>query len=378
MAPRGSGSSGSIMIIIVLGFIVSLCVISMSYGVVELGDTNKTGIETIKDISSGDKSLNELIDTFKTDGVKSIKDLLSGKVTFNEFKSNLNRDPKPCVGDWGNWDACSKTCGGGLKIREWEVSKDEMDGGTCVNRGKTEDASCNTQACSTSGGGGGSTPTPAPSPTPSPAPAPAAKNCTGSWGSWGNCSKTCGRGTKSRSWNVTSNEKNGGTCAKRNKTESASCNTQACPTVDTTPYEDRAKSTLNSTVQGLINTYGALGTYRRCMGNSYGWQSGKKCGKTTGSASNNVSPLLYPNYDDPYKTGIMDMTVAQHWVANDNGVNCRDLFTYELDKQKVGVSGENVEVWRVPANKLYKTDYPGAANAGKDLYCPPLYYKVVT
>ena len=356
-----------IVIVIVICFIVSLCVISMSYSVVELGDTNKTGIETIKEISRGDKSLKELLYTFKTDGVKSVKDLLGGKVTFNEFKTNLNREPQACVGAWGNWDECSNTCGGGTKTREWFVETEETDGGTCVNRGKTEDASCNTQACSTSGGS-----------TPTPTAAPAAKNCTGSWGGYGACSKTCGTGTKSRSWNVTSNETNGGTCAKRNKTESASCNTQACPTVDTTPFEDRAKSTLNSTVQGLINKYGALGTYRRCMGNSYGWQSGKKCGKTTGSATNNVSPLLYPNYDDPYKTGIMDMTVAQHWVANDNGVNCRDLFTYELDKQKVGVSGENVEVWRVPANKLYKTDYPGAANAGKDLYCPPLYYKVVT
>jgi hypothetical protein len=68
-------------------------------------------------------------------------------------------------------------------------------------------------------------------------------------------------------------------------------------------------------------------------------------------------------------------------VANDNGVNCRDLFTYELDqhKQPEGViNKENVEVWRVSAENLYKTDMPGAANLGKDLYCPPLYYKVVT
>ena len=350
----------------------------MSYSVVELGDTNKTGIETIKEISRGDKSLKELLYTFKTDGVKSVKDLLGGKVTFNEFKTNLNREPQACVGAWGNWSACSNTCGGGTKTREWFVETEETDGGTCVNRGKTEDASCNTQACSTSGGGGGSTPTPTPTPTPTAA--PAAKNCTGSWGGYGACSKTCGTGTKSRSWNVTSNETNGGTCAKRNKTESASCNTQACPTVDTTAYEDRAKSTLPSAVQSKINTYGALGTYRRCMGNSYDWNN-KSCKKTTGSASDNASPNIYSLYENEWNSGIMEKTIAQHWVANDNGVNCRDLFTYELDqhKQPEGViNNENVEVWRVSAANLYKTDYPGAANVGKDLYCPPLYYKVVT
>jgi hypothetical protein len=378
MARRGSGSSGSIMIIIVLCFIVSLCVISMSYGVVELGDTNKTGIETIKDISSGDKSLNELIDTFKTDGVKSIKDLLSGKVTFNEFKSNLNRDPKPCVGAWGNWDACSKTCGGGLKIREWEVSNDEMDGGTCVNRGKTEDASCNTQACSTSGGGGGSTPTPTPAPTPTPTPTPA-QNCVANPNTWGGCTETCGGGTQSRGYTITTAESNGGLCPERTKTDEQACNTQACPPV--VLFEDRDKSTLASAVQSKITSYGALGTYRRCMGNDYDWNN-KSCKKTTGTASDNASPNIYSLYEDPFNSGTIEKTIAQHWVANDNGVNCTSLFNYDIIQQKVEVTTngakENIEIYRVPAANMYTSDYPGAANVGKDLYCPPLYYKVVT
>ena len=150
--------------------------------------------------------------------------------------------------------------------------------------------------------------------------------------------------------------------------------------MDTTPYEDRAKSTLPSAVQTKINTFGALGTYKRCMGNSYDWNN-KSCKKTTGSASDNASPNIYSLYENEWNSGIMEKTIAQHWVANDNGVNCRDLFTYELDqhKQPEGViNKENIEVWRVSAANLYKTDYPGAANVGKDLYCPPLYYKVVT
>ena len=362
-----------IVIVIVICFIVSLCVISISYSVVELGDTNKTGIETIKEISRGDKSLKELLYTFKTDGVKSVKDLLGGKVTFNEFKTNLNREPQACVGAWGNWDECSNTCGGGTKTREWFVETEETDGGTCVNRGKTEDASCNTQACSTSGGGGGSTP------TPTPTAAPAAKNCTGSWGGYGACSKTCGTGTKSRSWNVTSNETNGGTCAKRNKTESASCNTQACPSA--VLFEDRAKSTLASAVQSKINTYGAYGVYDRCMGNSYD-RNNKSCGKTTGSASGNASPNIYSLYNDPFNSGTIEKTIAQHWVAKDNDIDCRSLFNYDIIQQKVEVTTngakENIEIYRVPAANMYKSDYNGTNPPHGELYCPPLYYKVVT
>ena len=231
--------------------------------------------------------------------------------------------------------------------------------------------------------------------------------CRGSWGReigvarwgkniWSACSKPCGGGVKTQTWRTTRQPQNGGTACPSTTTRSQECNTSACPTgvtstqtqepaaptptVDTTPYEERGKSTLPSSVQTLINTYGALGTYKRCLGNSYGWNAGKKCGKTIGFTAKNASPNLYANYDDPYKTGVIDMAVAQHWVANDNGVNCRDLFTYELDqhKQPVGFEGGNVEVYRVSAANMYKTDMPGAANLGKDLYCPPLYYKVVT
>ncbi len=151
------------------------------------------------------------------------------------------------------------------------------------------------------------------------------------------------------------------------------------PTVDTTAYELRDKSTFPSSVQSKITTYGALGTYDRCMGNKKSPYP-KICGKTIGFTAKNASPNIYSLYEDEWDDGIRERTIAQHWVANDNGVNCRDLFTYELDqhKQPEGFDGENVEVWRVSAANMYKTDMPGAANLGKDLYCPPLYYKVVT
>jgi len=95
-----------------------------------------------------------------------------------------------------------------------------------------------------------------------------------------------------------------------------------------------------------------------------------------------VSPLLYPNYDNPFDSSTMEKSIAQHWVANDNDVDCTSLFNYDIIQQKVGVTtggvAENIEIYRVPAASMYTTDYPGAANDGKDRYCPPLYYKVVS
>jgi len=115
------------------------------------------------------------------------------------------------------------------------------------------------------------------------------------------------------------------------------------------------------------------------MGNSYDREN-KSCKKTTGSASDNASPNIYSLYEDEWNPGIMEKTIAQHWVAKDNDINCRDLFTYELDqhRQPEGViNNENVEVWRVSAENMYKTDYNGTNPPHGELYCPPLYYKVV-
>jgi hypothetical protein len=102
------------------------------------------------------------------------------------------------------------------------------------------------------------------------------------------------------------------------------------------------------------------------------------CRKTTGNAFQNVSPNLYANYDNPWDDAIRKRTIAQHWVANAAGIDCRDLFDYELDqhKQPEGFDGENIEVYRVSAANMYKDDMPGALING-ERYCPPLYYKVV-
>ena len=60
-------------------------------------------------------------------------------------------------------------------------------------------------------------------------------DCEGSWNNWGNCSKTCGGGTRSRTWNKTIQPRNGGALCPA--TQSQSCNTQSCKTCQQNDYE---------------------------------------------------------------------------------------------------------------------------------------------
>ena len=75
-------------------------------------------------------------------------------------------------------------------------------------------------------------PAPAPvrSPAPAPAPAPAPKvNCVQTEGTWGDCSKKCGGGLKTRKNPVTVEPSGGGTACPFPREESRICNTTECP-----------------------------------------------------------------------------------------------------------------------------------------------------
>jgi hypothetical protein len=61
-------------------------------------------------------------------------------------------------------------------------------------------------------------------------------NCVGAWGEWTGCSAGCGGGTRSRTYYITTPAANGGTaCPKTNgQSESEACNTTACCSAATT------------------------------------------------------------------------------------------------------------------------------------------------
>jgi len=95
-------------------------------------------------------------------------------------------------GSWSAWGACSDTCGGGWQTRS-------RVGADC--NPLSEGQMCNEDKCPASTGSSVAT--------------------CGSWTSWGDCSKTCGGGTQTRT-------RSGGGCSSTS--ESQACNEASCPT----------------------------------------------------------------------------------------------------------------------------------------------------
>lgn len=80
---------------------------------------------------------------------------------------SLQPCPDNCIGEWGDWGECDKTCGGGNTYRTYNVLNKEKNGGNeCPHKdGYIEEKECNTHSCPF--------------------------DCEGTWSDWGDCSKTC-------------------------------------------------------------------------------------------------------------------------------------------------------------------------------------------
>ena len=117
---------------------------------------------------------------------------------------NLSQCPvNEVVGNWGNWDACSFTCGGGHQMRRRTTTVAAEFGGVEL---KNEDGRlCNSKAC--------------------------AVNCVhGAWGGWTSCTKSCSGGRKKRFRGIERPAQNGGKCNAKEAMESKKCGAKACPT----------------------------------------------------------------------------------------------------------------------------------------------------
>jgi hypothetical protein len=95
--------------------------------------------------------------------------------------------PVNCVGAFGPWNSCSATCGVSVRTRTYSVTTPAANGGAAcaLAAGYVESASC-------------------------PDLPPCPVNCGGSFGAWSACSATCGAGTRTHTYTVTSPATNGG------------------------------------------------------------------------------------------------------------------------------------------------------------------------
>ena len=94
-------------------------------------------------------------------------------------------------------------------------------------------------------------------------------NCEGNWNNWGNCSKSCDGGTRSRTWNATVQPKNNGAACPA--TQSQSCNTQSCKTCQSNDYE-----------KGWMDEYGLDSSNGSCSGITNKTECINKKGNWTG------------------------------------------------------------------------------------------------
>jgi len=120
----------------------------------------------------------------------------------NDQQQKCNTDPCPvdCAGSWGDWGDCSKSCATGTQSRDYSITTKAANGGKACPAPEAQD--CNSDPCPV--------------------------DCVGSWGQWGSCSTTCGTGTQSRSYIITTDAQHGGV-AGPDLPQSQDCHLQHCP-----------------------------------------------------------------------------------------------------------------------------------------------------
>ncbi|XP_020915806.1 coadhesin [Exaiptasia diaphana] len=127
-----------------------------------------------------------------------------------------NRQPCPingAYGPWGEYEACTVTCGGGVQVRRRLCDKPppQYGGKNCKEMELGDDQetkSCNEEKCPVNGG-------------------------YSVWSEFTDCSKSCGGGVKSRARTCTnpSPDDKGKDCAELGPSnETESCNNEPCPT----------------------------------------------------------------------------------------------------------------------------------------------------
>ncbi|CAG2233570.1 Hemicentin-1,Coadhesin,Adhesion G protein-coupled receptor B3,Thrombospondin-2,Thrombospondin-1 [Mytilus edulis] len=120
-----------------------------------------------------------------------------------------NITPCPVNGGWskyGAWTSCNKPCGTGQKTRSRTCTNPSpSEGGSACKGSATQSDVCNAKPCPVNG-------------------------AWSQYGDWTRCTKTCGRGTQTRSRTCTNPSPSaGGSACKGSSVQSKNCNENLCP-----------------------------------------------------------------------------------------------------------------------------------------------------
>ena len=148
-----------------------------------------------------------------------------------EHEEPCNTQPCPveCIGEFSEFGSCSLPCGGGTQSKKYTISQKAAHGGpTCPHvDGHTITQPCNTHPCPI--------------------------NCEGSFVSTKSCSRMCDGGTQPKTYTITKNEKHGGEkCEFEDGYEEIhECNTQSC---DQVQFNLNLKSSSGKKAQNKLDT----------------------------------------------------------------------------------------------------------------------------
>ena len=171
---------------------------------------------------------------------------------------------------WGAWGDCNvNVCGTGTQSRTYTITVQSEGGVDCpVSTGATEEQACTGPACI---------------------------DCEGAWGAWGECSASCGTGTKTRTYAVTTQAIGGAECVAAD----GSTENQECTSMDAngSPIE----------CVGPVDCVGSWGAWGAC---------GASCGSGTQTRTYTVSQqaegggLLWPAAEGDSEEQACDAGVA--------------------------------------------------------------------